>query len=111
MSESQEITRTQSTRVARRGRIFPEIQWTEEQYAQWKAKQDEFYQRCKPIFDRVQPSLIKTHYNWYMAVEPESGEYFIDMQEMNAIRMSRQKHPKSPVFVFKINETGVAGTI
>ncbi len=111
MSESQEITRTQSTRVTRRGRIFPEIQWTEEQYAQWKAKQDEFYQRCKPIFDRVQPSLIKTHYNWYMAVEPESGEYFIDMQEMNAIQMSRQKHPKSPVFVFKINETGIAGTI
>lgn len=105
------MTEAKHTRVARRGRIFPEIQWTEEQFAQWKAKQDEFYQRCKPIFDLVQPELIKTHYNWYMAVEPESGEYFIALDEMTAIKMSSQKHPKCPVFIFKINETGVAGTI
>ncbi|MEC4815732.1 MAG: hypothetical protein SAK29_21015 [Scytonema sp. PMC 1069.18] len=105
------MTEAKHTHVARRGRIFPEIQWTEEQFAQWKAKQDEFYQRCKPIFERIKPELIKTHYNWYIAVEPESGEYFIDKDEMAAIKMSRQKHPKSPVFIFKINETGVAGTI
>ena len=105
------MTEAKSTRVASRGRIFPEIQWTEEQFAQWKVKQDEFHQRCKPIFDRVQPELIQTHYNWYMAVEPESGEYFVDKDEMTAIKMSRQKYPSSPVFVFKINETGVAGTI
>lgn len=105
------MTEINSTRTARRGRIFPSIQWTEEQFAQWKAKQDEFHRRCKPIFERVQPELIKTHYNWYMAVEPESGEYFVALDEITAINMSRQKHPKSPVFVFKINETGVAGTI
>ncbi|MGD1913541.1 MAG: hypothetical protein ACFB2X_22685 [Rivularia sp. (in: cyanobacteria)] len=102
---------TESTRTVRRGRIFPEIQWTEEQKAQWKAEQHEFYQRCKPVFDKVQPELIKTHHNWYMAVEPESGDYFVNENEMNAIKMSREKYPKSPVFVFKINETGVAGTI
>lgn len=105
------MTETNETNTARRGRIFPEIQWTTEQLAQWKAKQDEFYQRCKPIFDNVQSSLMKTHYNWYMAVEPESGEYFVNKDEMSAIKMSREKYPKSPVFVFKINETGVAGTI
>lgn len=46
------------TRVVRRGRIFPEIQWTEEQLTQWKARQDEFYQRCKPIFDSYFPSNL-----------------------------------------------------
>jgi len=100
-----------TTRTARRGRIFPEIQWTEEQKAQWKVEQEEFYQRFKPVFDKVQPELIKTHYNWYMAVEPESGEYFVNENEINAIKISREKYPKSSVFVFKINETGVAGTI
>lgn len=105
------MTETKPTRTARRGRIFPEIQWTEEQKAKREAEREAFYQRCKPIFDRVQPQYIQTHYNWYMTVEPNSGEYFIDKDEMTAINMSRQKHQNAPVFIFRINETGVAGTI
>jgi hypothetical protein len=105
------MTGIKPTRTAKHGRIFPEIQWTEEQHAQWRARQEEFYQRCKPTFDRVQPELINTHYNWYMAVEPESGEYFLDKDEMTAINMSRQKHKDAPVFIFRINDTGVAGKI
>jgi hypothetical protein len=46
-----------------------------------------------------------------MAVEPESRDFFVDKDELTAINMSRQKHPNSPVFIFKINETGIAGTI
>ncbi|MEC4812068.1 MAG: hypothetical protein SAK29_02125 [Scytonema sp. PMC 1069.18] len=105
------MTEVKSNRTVRRGRIFPEIQWTEEQKAQWRAKQQAFHQRCKVIFDRVQPELIKTHYNWYMTVEPESGDYFIDKDEIVAMNMSRQKHPNAPFFLFRINETGVSGTI
>ena len=105
------MTSAESNRTVRRGRIFPEIQWSEEKKAQWKVEREAFYQRCKPIFDRAKPELINTHYNWYMAVEPESGEYFLDRDEMTAINMSRQKHPNAPVFVFRINQTGVAGTI
>jgi hypothetical protein len=105
------MTEAKTTRIVRRGRLFPEIQWSEEKKAEWKAKQQAFYLRCKPIFDRLQPELIKTHYNWYMAVEPDSGDYFLDKDELTAINMSRQKHPTSPVFIFRINETGVAGTI
>ncbi len=46
-----------------------------------------------------------------MAVEPESGDYFLAQQEMTAINMSRHKHQNAPVFIFRINQTGVAGTI
>ncbi|MBD2774814.1 hypothetical protein [Iningainema tapete] len=105
------MTEAKRTRTVRRGRIFPEIQWTEEQKAQWQAEREAFYQRSKPIFDRLKPELIKTHYNWYMAVEPESGEYFIDKDEIVAMNLSRQKHPNAPFFLFRINETGLSGTI
>lgn len=105
------MTEAKHIRTARRGRIFPQIQWTEEQIAKRQADREAFYQRCKPIFDSVQPELIKTHYNWYITVEPESGDYFVDKDEMTAINMSRQKHPNTPVYIFRINETGVAGTI
>ncbi len=99
------------TPTVRRGRLFPEIQWTEAQKAQWKAKQEEFYQRCQPIFERVKPEFMETHYNWFMAVEPESQDYFIEKDELDAINKSCQKHPNAPVYIFRINETGVAGTI
>ncbi len=105
------MTEAKSQAGVRRGRIFPEIQWTEEQKAKRKAEREAFYQRCKPIFDAHQSALIKMHYNWYMAVEPESGDYFLDQVEMTAINLSRHKHQNAPVFVFRINETGVAGTI
>ncbi|MCC5635631.1 hypothetical protein LC593_07155 [Nostoc sp. CHAB 5844] len=105
------MTETKSIRTVRRGRIFPDIQWTEAQKAQWRTGQAAFYQRCKPVFDRVKPELIKTHYGWYMAIEPESEDYFVAQDELTAIKMSRQKYPNAPVFIFRINETGIAGTI
>ena len=101
------MTDPKPIRTVRRGRIFPDIQWSEEK----KAQQEAFYQCCKVIFDRVQPELIKTHHNWYLAVEPESGDYFTDTDELAAINKSRQQYPNAPVFIFRINETGIAGTI
>ncbi len=79
------------TRTVRRGRIFPEIQWTEEQKAKRQVEREALYQRCKPIFDSVQSELIKTYYNWYITVEPESGDYFVDKDETTAINMSVMK--------------------
>ncbi|MEH2024868.1 MAG: hypothetical protein V7K62_14975 [Nostoc sp.] len=43
-----------------------------------------------------------THYNWYIAVEPESGDYLTDRDELAAINKSRQHYPNAPVFIFRI---------
>jgi hypothetical protein len=67
------------TDIARRqGRIFPEIQWTIDRVAVREAEREAFFERCYPIFDRVRSELISTHYNWYVAIEPDSGDRFID---------------------------------
>ncbi len=105
------MTETKPARIARRGRIFPEIQWTEEQFTQQEAEDKEFYQRCKPIFERVKSELITTHYNWYIAVEPDSGEYFVDKDSSVASLQCREKHPGKIPHIFRLNETGVCGTI
>ena len=105
------MTIAKSTPATRRGRIFPEIQWTEQQKAQKRTEREEFYQRCKPIFDKVQPELIKTHYNWYVAIEPDSGEYFLDQDDLVVAQIAHQKYPNAKLHVFRINETGVCGTI
>lgn len=105
------MTKAQATPTVRRGRIFPEIQWTEAQKAQKKAEREDFYQRCQPIFERVQPELIKTHYNWYIAIEPDSGEYFVAQDDLVVAQIARQKYPNTKLHIFRINETGVCGTL
>ena len=99
------------TRTVRRGRIFPEIQWTEEQKAQKRAEREAFYQRCKPIFDRVKSELVETHYNWYVAIEPDSGDYFVDKDLNQVWQKCGDKHPGKIHHTFRINETGACGSI
>ncbi|NET55043.1 MAG: hypothetical protein F6K47_02225 [Symploca sp. SIO2E6] len=97
--------------VRRRGRIFPEIQWSPEKKARWRSEQVAFRKRCQVIFERVKPNLLETHYNWYMVVEPNSEEYFIAQDGEVATQMARQKYPNSKLYLFRISETGVCGTI
>lgn len=103
------MVETQTSQKFERGRIFSEIQWSVEQKAEWKAKRKDFYERCQTIFKRVKTELIETHYNWYIAVEPESQEYFLAENILDAIALSRQKYPNSPFHLFQINQTGICG--
>lgn len=106
------MTETKTTHTARRGRIFPEIQWTEEQFAKRRAEREDFYRRSKEIFDRVKPEYIDTHYGWYMVVEPDHGDYFVDPDEEAVMQQARVIHPGTVrLFLFRINETGASGNI
>jgi hypothetical protein len=101
----------QSTSAVRRGRIFPEIQWSPEEKARRKAESEVFYQRCREIFERVRTELIEDHYGWYIAIEPDSGDYFIDSDKELASEKAHQKHPHAIHHLFGINETGATGRI
>ncbi|WP_420485315.1 hypothetical protein [Iningainema tapete] len=46
-----------------------------------------------------------------MAVEPNSGDYFIDKDEEVVTQMCHQLYSNAIPFIFVINETGVAGRI
>ncbi|PSB04289.1 hypothetical protein [Merismopedia glauca] len=105
------MTETKLNSSIRRGRIFPEIQWTEAQKKEWKSERQAFAQRCKLIFEQVQPQLIKNHYNWYIAVEPDSGEYFLDRDAILAAQKAHEKYPNLRLHVFCLNNTGVCGAI
>jgi hypothetical protein len=72
---------TQSTPHKQRGRIFPEIQWSPEEKARRIAESNAFSQRCRTIFEQVRLNLIEKHYGWYVAIEPDSGDYFIDVDK------------------------------
>ncbi|GAA6622583.1 hypothetical protein [Scytonema sp. NUACC26] len=105
------MTGTKPTRTVRRGRIFPEIQWTPEQKAQRQAEREALYQQALPIFNKVKPELMQSHYNWYITIEPNSGEYFLDRDEIQGALKAHEKYPNCKFHTFRINETPVCGTI
>jgi hypothetical protein len=50
-----------------------------EEKAKRKAENEAFSKRCRVIFDRVYPELVAEHYDWSIMIEPDSGDYFIDI--------------------------------
>ncbi|MDF5724148.1 MAG: hypothetical protein PUP91_27515 [Rhizonema sp. PD37] len=95
----------------RRGRLFPERTLPLEELARRKAEREVFHQRCRVIFEQVRPDWIDEHYSWYIAVEPDSGDYFIHVDKEVASLKARQKHPNAVHCMFCLNETGATGTI
>jgi hypothetical protein len=100
-----------SNRIPRRGRVFPENQLSAEEKARRQTEWEDFNQRCQVIFEQVQPELIKEHYDWFIFIEPDSGEYFIDPDEMVVRQKAHEKYPNKLCLILRINETGACGRI
>jgi hypothetical protein len=98
-------------RVVHRGRLFPEIQWSPEKKARYQAEITAFRQHCLVIFEQVRPELMKEHYGWYIAIEPDSGDYFIDPDKETARKKAREQYPNAISGMFRLNESGATGRI
>lgn len=105
------MTLLSDNHTPRRGRVFPERQLSPEEKARRQAEGEEFAKRCRDIFERVKPELIKDHYDWFMVIEPESGDYFIDPDENVARQKASEKHGGKRRLIVRINETGACGKI
>jgi hypothetical protein len=105
------MAQASSHRTPRRGRVFPEQQLSPEEKARRKAKDEVFHKRCRAIFEQVQPELIEDHYDWFVVIEPDSGDYFIDPDENIARVKAADKHPQKLRLIMRINETGTCGRI
>lgn len=102
---------TPEKRQVRRGRLFPERTVSPEELARRKTERELFSKRCRVIFDKLLPELINKYYGWYIAIEPESGDYFIDEDKEAASLKARQKYPNNIHHMYGINETGASGRI
>ena len=105
------MTQTKPTRPRGKGRLFPEYTIPPEELAKREAEKNARSQRYREIFAQVSPQLIKEHYNWFIVIEPNSGDYFVDVDEEIAVQKARQKYPTGMVGIMRLNETGTCGKI
>ena len=103
--------RSQNPQSHRRCRLFPDYQLPQEELARRRAEKEIRVKRYRKIFTRIQPELIEKYYNWYIAIEHESGDYFCDRDEEGAVKKARQKYPETMLGIMKLNETGLCGRI
>ncbi|NEP60975.1 MAG: hypothetical protein F6K31_29000 [Symploca sp. SIO2G7] len=82
-----------------------------EEIARIEAQEEEFGRRCRAIFDRVYPELVKEYYDWFILIEPNSEEYFIAPTHEAALQNARQKHLMADILAMRLNETGTCGRI
>lgn len=105
------MTQTTPKIPRRRGRLFPEYTIPAEELARRQAEKDARSQRYREVFARVSPELIENYYDWFIVIEPISGDYFIDPDEETAVQKARQKYPSGMVGIMRLNETGTCGMI
>lgn len=58
--------------------------------------------RARAIYDSLLDELISNHPNWYIAIEPDSGDYFLDADKNAAKESARQKHPSRLTCTFQL---------
>jgi len=67
------------------------------------AKIAEFVQAAEEIYDtRLRSILEHSHFDEFVAIEPESGNYFLGDTLNEASRAARETHPDRPAHVMRI---------
>lgn len=105
------MTEIKQVRRRRQGRLFPEFTIPPEELAKREAEKKANFQRYREVFNTVSPQLMEEHYNWFIVIEPKSGDYFIDSDEEVAVQKARQKYPSGMIGIMRLNETGTCGRI
>lgn len=103
-----QLSRTQRTTTLPRKLI------SQEEKARRQQLRSELAARCRVVFEQVRPNEIDTHYNWYIAIDPDTEQYIIDptfdgITKKIVEAYGYSNEPK--LTIFKLNETGYCGRI
>jgi hypothetical protein len=63
---------------------------------------DQVAAEARPIFDRIQPRLLCTDPNAFVAIEPESGDHFLAQTLSEAVEKARERYPERLVHTFRV---------
>jgi len=64
-----------------------------------------FAKRCRQVFEQVYPQLIQNYSGWFIAIEADSREYFLDVEQHLAKQKAIAKYPDGMICTFQLLET------
>ena len=66
----------------------------------------DFIKRSRQLYNKLCPELIKDYSGWYIAIEPDSSDYFLNANKAVAQQLARQKYPERLICTFQLIATG-----
>lgn len=61
-----------------------------------------YVKRSRQIYERLGTELSNNYPGWYIAIEPDSGDYFINANKTLAQQQAKQKHPSMLICTFQL---------
>ena len=96
----------------RRTRILPPSPVDPEVVRREQETQHALHERCRPIFERLRPTLIETRPNWLIAIDPDSEDYLFDRTLRGITQQISQAHSANKIIlIFRLNDTGTCGRL
>lgn len=59
---------------------------------------------CFPTYERLFAELGERYRDWIVAIEPETGDYFIGLDDYEVLNRARKKYPRSQFFAYRLSE-------
>ena len=82
-----------------------------EQSSLHKLQQKQRLEKTAKILHKIQPRLLSRYLNWYIAIEPETGVYFLDSTYTGIFLRSKIYFPKSKLSICQLNSSNYMGKI
>lgn len=98
----------------RRTRITPSSQEVNVENNRSFKQRDDLGVRCRAVFERLRPTLVETHYNWHIAIDPDTEQYLIDPSLKGVTQKIRDVYGETSevkLTIFRLNDTGTCGRI
>jgi hypothetical protein len=101
-----QLSESRRTRISPLSSVDPEIERRE------REEQRTLREHCRPVFERLRPSLIETHPNWFIAIDPDSEEYLLAPTLRDITQKIRSVYSPNKIrMIFRLNNTGTCGRL
>jgi hypothetical protein len=98
----------------RRTRILPPRIAPSSEKKRRQEEGDALAAKCRVVFERLRPDLIESHFNWHIAIDPDSENYLIDPTLKGITEKISDAYGHSnevKLTIYRLNDTGSCGTI
>lgn len=100
------LSQSRRTHIVQHTPTDPEVLQREEEAQQALEK------RCRPVFERLRPTLIETYPNWFIAIDPDTEDYLLDPSLRGlTVKISQARKENTIPMIFRLNNTGTCGRI
>lgn len=102
-----QVSQPRRTRILQASLAPEEVRHRQEQ-------RDALALQCRTIFERLRPTLIETHYNWHIAIDPETEQYLIDPTFLGIMQKIHEAYGninQVKLTIFRLNDTGTCGRL